>query len=107
MNHVIDRVRWARSSIFDQMGNIGSEVGRALKAERQGNPDDRDAAVRRGLDLFDATVEHLVALRSVRTKEVLRARDQFLTQLYGDPASSPASLELYFTQFAIAARRHR
>jgi hypothetical protein len=56
------------------------------------------------LDLFDATVESLVSVKSHRTKEVLRARDQFLQALFvcNDP-----TIETYFIQFAIAARINR
>jgi hypothetical protein len=58
-------------------------------------------ALIRCLDLFDATVELLVSVRSCRTKEVLRARDQFLQALFikDDPA-----IESYFMHFAVAAR---
>lgn len=107
MSHTVNRERWARFTIFEQMGNIGSEVGRALSADRRGDTVSRDAAVRRALDLFAATVEDLVSKHSPRLKEVLRARDQFLEQLYGTPTSSAESLDQYFTQFALAARRDR
>jgi len=98
-SYTIDRERWKRLSILDQMGNIGSEVGRTLKLKRKG--DDYLPAMTRALDLFDATTECLVSVKSHRTKEVLRARDQFLTALFitDDPC-----IETYFTQFAIAAR---
>ncbi|MDR2556164.1 MAG: hypothetical protein LBC49_00435 [Bacteroidales bacterium] len=36
MNKPIDKERWAQLNIFQQMGNIGSEVGRAIKAKREG-----------------------------------------------------------------------
>jgi len=35
MNYQIDRARWAGMTIFEQMGNIGSEVGRTLKAKKK------------------------------------------------------------------------
>jgi hypothetical protein len=98
----IDRERWKQLSILEQMGNIGSEVGRTLKLKRNGE-DFRDALIR-ALDLFDATVELLVSNKSQRTKEVLRARDQFLQALF---ISDDLSIEAYFMQFAIAARINR
>jgi len=100
--YTIDRDRWKQLSILDQMGNIGSEVGRTLKLKRNGE-DFRDALIR-ALDLFDATVELLVLTKSHRTKEVLRARDQFLQALF---ISDDLSIEAYFMQFAIAARINR
>ncbi len=96
----VDRERWKRLSIVEQMGNIGSETGRALNLKRKGR--DFTNAVVRALDLFDATVECLVQTRSHRTKEVLRARDQFLQALY---VTDDPSLDKYFMQFAIAARQ--
>ena len=100
--YAIDRERWNQLSIFDQMGNIGSEAGRTLKLKRNGE-DFQDALIR-ALDLFDATVELLVRNKSHRTKEVLRARDQFLQALF---ISDDPSIETYFMQFAIAARINR
>jgi hypothetical protein len=98
----IDRQRWQLLTIFEQMGNIGSEVGRSLKMKRQGR--DFEPAMIRALDLFDATVEHLVSQKSPRTKEVLRAKEQYLNALFlhDDP-----TIEAYFTHFAIAARKGR
>jgi len=98
-SYTIDRERWKQLSIFEQMGNIGSEVGRALKLKRKG--EDFQPALIRALDLFDATVELLVKEKSHRTKEFLRARDQFLQALF---ISDDPTIETYFMQFAIAAR---
>ena len=100
--YAIDRERWNQLSIFDQMGNIGSEAGRTLKLKRNGE-DFQDALIR-ALDLFDATVELLVQDKSHRTKEVLRARGQFLQALF---IADDPSIETYFMQFAIAARLNR
>ncbi len=97
--YTVDRERWNRLSIFDQLGNIGSEVGRTLRLKREGK--DFQGALIRALDLFDATTEPLIQQKSHRSKEVLRARDQFLLALFerDDP-----SIEKWFMQFAIAAR---
>lgn len=100
--YAVERTRWSQRSILDQMGNIGSEVGRTLKIKRQGG--DFMPALTRALDLFDATTESLVAQQSIRLKEVLRAKDQFLQALF---VSDDPGIETYFTQFAIAARRDR
>ncbi|MCL2680720.1 MAG: hypothetical protein FWF11_04515 [Coriobacteriia bacterium] len=102
----IDRQRWAELTIFEQMGNTGSEVGRAIKAQRSGKIARRDSAIERAIDLFDATAAVWAAQKSPRTKEVLRAKEQFLNLFYGEANDADAeSLERYFTQFALAARR--
>ena len=100
--YTIYRERWNQLSIFDQMGNIGSEASRTLKLKRNG--EDFQAALIRALDLFDATVELLVRNKSHRTKEVLRARDQFLQALF---ISDDPTIETYFMQYAIAAQLNR
>lgn len=89
------------------MGNIGSEVGRTATAYTAGDIERFESALDRALDLFDATVEGLVAKKSIRAKEVLRARDQFVGQYYGDTPAIDPGLENYFMQFAIADRLTR
>lgn len=97
--YTINRDEWAKRTLFEQLGNIGSEVGRALKMKRRGR--DFEPALIRALDLFEATVAGLIESHPHRAKEVLRAKECFLDALYkkDDP-----SIETYFTQFAIAAR---
>jgi hypothetical protein len=103
----VDRVRWARMSLFEQLGNIGSEVGRTAKEFTKNDQDGFKAALTRALDLFDATTEQLIKEKSHRVKEVLRSRDQFLTQYYQDVPRVDASLETYFMNFALTARMHK
>ncbi|MDR2714072.1 MAG: hypothetical protein LBB42_00855 [Coriobacteriales bacterium] len=106
-NYQIDRERWQQLGLLEQMANIGSEVGRAIKARRTGKEERLAGAIDRALDLFAATTEHLVTLHSYRLKEVLRARDEFLRLFYDDTFETDASaLERYFTQFAVAVRNN-
>ncbi|NQV03760.1 MAG: hypothetical protein HQ542_14010 [Bacteroidia bacterium] len=100
--YTINRDRWNQLTILEQLGNIGSEVGRTLKSKQRGQ--DFEPALIRALDLFDATIELLVSKKSYRLKEVLRARDQFLQSIY---VKEDYTIEQYFMQFAIAARNTR
>lgn len=102
-DHVFDRAKWQSLTIFEQMGNIGSEVGRALAAKRRGDESNMLGAYHRGLDLLDATAEQLADQHSHRLVEVLRAREQFSSAMEKDDDS----LEMYFMNFAIAARSIR
>ena len=95
----IDREKWARLSLAEQMGNIGSEVGRAIKS--RDNPERRDGAIERALDLFSATAE---CYSGLRLREILRARDEFL-RLFFDDSADYDGVERYFYHFALAARR--
>ena len=107
--YTIDEVKWAKLDIFNQMGNIYSEVGRSFKTKAQQNPKDYEEAVGRAIDLFDASIRALIAEKSPRSKEVLRAKEQFLDLAFNDKATLDAtqSLDRYFMQFAVAARLNR
>ena len=105
-----DRTRWAQLSFNEQMGNIGSEVGRAIIAYRNGEHERQTRAIDRAIDLFSATVEVLVGTKySYRLKEVLQSRDEFL-RLFNDNTfeKEADNIDRYFMYFALAAREeHR
>lgn len=98
--------RWQTMSLAQQLGNVGSEVGRAIRAKAQGNQLRLNAALDRALELFDLTISD-PRLRH-RLKEILRAREVVCDFLAGDNlyGSTAQSLDAYFMQFAMAARRH-
>ncbi len=106
-NYQVDRGRWGRMTILEQMGNIGVEVGRAIKAKRNGDNDLMIGAIDRTLDLFNATTEILISDKSLRVKEVLRAEDQFLSLFFDDNFKDADKLDDYFMQYALAARNGR
>ncbi len=99
-NHQFDKIRWQSLSIFEQMGNIASEVGRAFSAQRRGDAAAMNGALCRGLDLLDATAEKLAYEKSPRLREVLRAREVFA-------GMEDETIEKYFMEFAFAARNIR
>lgn len=95
--------RWQTFSLMEQMGNIGSEVGRAMRA--QGKDDNTfHSAVGRALELFDLTLAD--PRHSKRLKEIARAREVFCAATLGDGVyhTTLADLDRYFFQFAFAAR---
>jgi hypothetical protein len=99
----IDRERWAKRSINEQMGNIGADIGRAISAHRSGDEYREQCAVERALDLFSATAETVGNYR--RLREILRARECFLALFYDGRFEEDAdAVERYFMQFALAAR---
>ena len=104
-SHVFDREQWAQMTMFEQMGNIGSEVGRALSAKRRGKEKWMQSAFYRGLDLFDETARLWSKSQPARLRELLYAREQFTRSIITDDEDS--TLEQYFLQFAIAARRDK
>lgn len=103
--HQYNATKWAEMDMFNQMGNIGSEVGRALRAKRQGKKDRSQAAFYRGLDLIDATAQLWASQKRTGLRELLYARDQFAESV--TTSNVDETLESYFMQFAIAARINR
>jgi hypothetical protein len=104
-----DRERWAELTFNEQMGNIGSEVGRAIIAHRNGNTARETRAIDRAIDLFSATSEVLIGTKyAYRLKEVLRSRDEFLRLFFDNTFEHDADkIERYFMYFAFAARAER
>ncbi len=103
--YAVDREKWAAMSVFDQLGNIGSEVGRSLNAKRRGDEKSAEAAESRALDLFDATYEAWLVSSPPRIKELQLSKQQYLNA-YNSP-NYDNGIENYFMQFAIAARLNR
>lgn len=101
-DHEFDRQKWATLSLFEQMGNIGSEVGRTMNALRRGDEESMRGAFYRGLDLIDASLGSMTVSRK---QELLRAREEFSAAVENGLPDS--GLEAYFMNYAIAARMAR
>jgi len=97
----VDIKKWQKYSIFEQMGNIGSEVGRTFSAQKRSDSQGAWAATVRALDLFDATVSN-PELSAPRRREILRAKEEYLDSI--SKKNKQAGVENYFMQFAVAAR---
>lgn len=102
-NYVFDHDRWAKLSLFEQMGNIGSEVGRTMNAMQRGDTVAMQGAYYRSLDLIDATVSSWPS--TARRRELLRAREELATAV--ESLTIDRGLDGYFMQYAIAARAGR
>ena len=99
--------RWWQLSIAEQLGNIGSEVGRAVRWSSR-NPGLANGALERALELIDLTLDDPRHRSSVaRLRELARAREVVIDFLVGPNqySSTAASLQKYFDAYAIAARR--
>lgn len=104
MKHAaLARGGWQRLSLIEQLGNIGSEVNRALRF-RDKDKKAFDDAVERALELFDLSISD--KRWRGRLKEITRARELFCASLYEDNEykSSLKDMDEYFYQFALAAR---
>lgn len=101
--------RWHTFSIARQLGNVGSEVGRAL-AWRTRDAKIAEGALHRALELIDLTLDDPRHRTSVaRLREICRAREVLLDFLVGTNQyrSTEAALRRYFDAFAVAAANER
>lgn len=98
--------RWQTFTLMEQLGNVGSEVERAIAAHARGRTDRFERALARALELFDLTAADPRWTLHQR-REILRAREQFCRVFYDDTSEPDLAdyLRKYFLQFAVAARR--
>jgi hypothetical protein len=98
---MIAREKWAKLSLMEQMGNISSDVGRAINY--RDNPKLRDGFIVSAVDMLNETAH---CYKGLRAQEILRARDEFLRLFYDDSDDFEAIAQ-YFHLFALAARNKR
>ena len=102
--------RWGELSFAEQMGNVGSEVGRAITRLTQGETVGKEKALERAFELMDLTIgDGRWALRAGRLKELARVRESLADFFYGsnEYATSSEDVNTYFYHFAYAARKSR
>jgi len=98
--------RWESLSIAEQLGNIGSEVGRTGKWN---NKNERLSlgARDRALELFDLTLSD-PRWSVARKTEIARAKELFCDSLTKETKykTTTQDLERYFMQFSLLARKN-
>jgi len=96
--------RWFELTLSEQLGNIGSEVGRAAKWQHK-NEERFWSAVTRALELIDLTLQD--KRWEKRMPEITRIKEVFADAVLGGKhyGSNLDSLEKYFMQFAMVARK--
>ena len=98
--------KWNAMSLPLQMGNIGSEVSRAVKWVNK-NEANSIRAAERALDLFDLTIKsQLAANRRSAVRELCRAREVFCDFIFGENeySSTGESLIKYYDEFVLYHR---
>lgn len=96
--------RWQTFTIFEQMANIGAEVGRTITWRKKGNSQMSKNAFYRALELIDFTVGDSKNKNSL--KEILRMREILADYFVGNNIykSTDSAWNKYFLYFNIAAR---
>lgn len=100
--------RWQTLTLAEQLGNIGSEVGRAIRAQERGDERRFTGAFDRALELFDLTLAD-PRWHGHRLREIARAREVTCDYLAGDNeyGSTARTLDAWFLAYAMLARRGR
>jgi hypothetical protein len=95
--------KWFKLSLMEQLGNIGSEVGRARRWQGKDEKIYQNT-VDRALELFDLTLED--KRWHGRLREIARARELFCDAVFGGKQykSSLEDLERYFLIYTFAVR---
>ena len=94
--------KWEKMTLEEQLGNIGSEFGRALNWKTKNQPEYFQKAFERMLELMDLTIAD-PRWQNHRLKELCRLRENACLEL-SDESQNPAGLNKYFLQFATLAR---
>lgn len=92
--------RWAKMPFALQMGNIGSEVSRAVNSKKRGNEERMMNAAARAIELFELSIDCNTD-SPTRLKELCRGKEEFCDYIYGDNSfhTDPAKMVRYYDQF--------
>jgi hypothetical protein len=95
--------RWFHLSFFEQMGNIGSEIERAISWKNK-NKDFSDQAINRALELLSLSIDDKKNI--LRLKELTRVYESIGDYFYGNNVFKSNDLlwQKYFYNFAFAIR---
>ncbi len=100
---------WLELTFFEQMANVGAEVGRAISWKARNKPDFSLRAFERALELLDLTIRDRKNRKRVR--ELCRVREMLADHFAFDNIyrSTDDSWEHYFYpfQYAAACRREK
>lgn len=96
--------RWGDFSIFEQMANVGAEVGRAINWRKKQNMPQSTNAFYRSLELVDFTIADKKNKNCL--KELCRMRELLVDYFAGENTyqSTDAIWNKYFYSFNFAAR---
>ncbi len=96
--------RWNDLNFFEQMANVGAEIGRTITWKTKSRPDYSARAFERALELLDLTIRDHKNRK--RARELLRVREVLADHFAFDNSyqSSDDSWQRYFYAFQVAAR---
>ena len=104
----MDSHTWQQFNLYDQLGAVGTEIGRTITWRTNpqfGNP---ETSFYRGLEYLDLTINDPKNL-GPKLKELCRTREVLVDWYFGSElyATSDEDLNRYFEPFAIASNLRR
>ena len=101
--------RWAEMTFAEQMGNIGSEISRAIRWQSKEKFERMEQCVSRALELLDLTIGTTSRDNPAKLKELCRAREEVCDYFFAGNEfhSSPEQIMRYYDAFALAAQRRK
>src|SRR3989338_2910309 len=97
--------RWFEMSLAEQLGNVGSEVERAIRWRKKGDSEQSQKAFDRMLELLDLTLNDR-RWRGARLRELARLREE-LCRILTDDDEDTSGIQNYFLYFGILARANK
>ena len=99
--------RWNELTFFEQMANVGAEIGRAITWKTKNRADYSGRAFERAIELLDLTIRD--GKNRKRARELLRVREALADHFAFNNSyqSSDDSWQRYFYPFQVAARSSR
>ena len=91
---------WGKLSFNEQLGNIGSEVGRSISSKSKAT------ATERALELLDLTISD-DRWQGPRRKEITIAKESYIEATASNNKESLDKLNKYFHYFALASRLNK
>ncbi len=103
MHKDLTKERWFQFSLFEQLSNIGADIGRAIKWKRRKKSEDSECAFLRALELLSLTIAD--PKNRGRLKEIVRLKEVLLDYFYGDNqyGYTDEAWNNYFDYYAFAA----
>lgn len=99
--------RWFQIPLIEQLGNVGSEISRAINWKNKGSAENSFKAFERALELIDLTISDKKNI--LRLREITRTREALADFFVGKNQFRSTDLlwQKYFGYFAYAARKNR
>lgn len=101
--------RWFEMSIYEQLANIGAEVGRSLNNQISWNKERFNESILRTYELFDMSIDDKKFRKTPHLKEILMIRELVSDYFFSDNEykSDKIFFDRYFFEMSVIANDQR